>query len=201
MENNKSLDSKALFNEAINLINGGSLSAATEVCRKAIAENPGDVSLTALLGAVLLKTREPEEAEKYFLKIDELGGVVPAIEDGYFQREIAKAASDYQRKVDSKERVVVGVNEFVNKNEEIEIPILTISGNAQKQQSYNLKKMRESRDTKILQKSLDEVTQACKNGNNLMPPIINAARSLATLGEIVRAMKPHFGEWVEGSVF
>ena len=148
-----------------------------------------------------LTDKMEEEAEKYFLKIDELGGVVPAIEDGYFQREIAKAASDYQRKVDSKERVVVGVNEFVNKNEEIEIPILTISGNAQKQQSYNLKKMRESRDTKILQKSLDEVTQACKNGNNLMPPIINAARSLATLGEIVRAMKPHFGEWVEGSVF
>ena len=72
MENNKSLDSKALFNEAINLINGGSLSAATEVCRKAIAENPGDVSLTALLGAVLLKTREPEEAEKYLRRSIEL---------------------------------------------------------------------------------------------------------------------------------
>ena len=72
MGNNRSLDSKALFNEAINLINGGDLSAASEVCRKAIAANPDDVSLTALLGAVLLKTRQPEEAEKYLQRSIEL---------------------------------------------------------------------------------------------------------------------------------
>ncbi len=142
-----------------------------------------------------------KEAEKYFTKIEALGGVIPAIEDGYFQREIAKAASDYQRKIDTNERIVVGVNEFVNEDKENDIPILTISDKTQKQQSKHLKKIRLERDDEKFQKSLKNITKACKNGNNLMPPLIEAAKSLATLGEIVQAMKPVFGEWKEGSVF
>lgn len=142
-----------------------------------------------------------EEAGKYFLKIEELGGVIPAIEDGYFQREIAKAASDYQRKVDTNDRIVVGVNDFMNKDETIEIPILTISDDAQKRQSEHLKKIRMERNHKKFQKSLENITETCKNGNNLMPPLIEAAKSMASLGEIVQAMKPVFGEWQEGSVF
>ena len=142
-----------------------------------------------------------EEAEKYFLKIEALGGVIPAIEDGYFQREIAKSASEYQRKVDTNERIVVGVNDFVNKDEKIDIPILTISDGTQKQQSEHLKKIRQERNHKKFKKSMNNITKACKNGGNLMPPLIEAAKSLATLGEIVQAMKPVFGEWKEGSVF
>ena len=142
-----------------------------------------------------------EEAEKYFTKIEALGGVIPAIEDGYFQREIAKSASDYQRKIDTNERIVVGVNDFVNEDEEIDIPILTISDETQKQQSEHLKKIRQERDDEKFQESLKNITKTCKNGDNLMPPLIEAAKSLATLGEIVQAMKPVFGEWQEGSVF
>ena len=142
-----------------------------------------------------------EEAEKYFTKIEALGGVIPAIEDGYFQREIAKSASDYQRKIDTNERIVVGVNDFVNEDDEIDIPTLTISDETQKQQSEHLKKIRQERDDEKFQKSLKNITKTCKNGDNLMPPLIEAAKSLATLGEIVQAMKPVFGEWQEGSVF
>ena len=142
-----------------------------------------------------------EEAEKYFLKIEALGGVIPAIEDGYFQREIAKSASEYQRKIDTNERIVVGVNDFVNKDEKIDIPILTISDGTQKQQSEHLKKIKQERNHKKFKKSMNNITKACKNGGNLMPPLIEAAKSLATLGEIVQAMKPVFGEWKEGSVF
>tara|TARA_B100001013_G_C24544429_1_gene415995 strand:- start:215 stop:964 length:750 start_codon:yes stop_codon:yes gene_type:complete len=142
-----------------------------------------------------------EEAEKYFTKIEALGGVIPAIEDGYFQREIAKSASDYQRKIDTNERIVVGVNDFVNEDEEIDIPILTISDETQKQQSEHLKKIRQERYDEKFQESLKNITKTCKNGDNLMPPLIEAAKSLATLGEIVQAMKPVFGEWQEGSVF
>ena len=81
-----------------------------------------------------LTNKMEKEAYKYFSKIDELGGVIPAIEMGYFQREIAEAASDYQRRVDSKRRVVVGVNEFTKNDEEIDIPILEIRKEVQNEQ-------------------------------------------------------------------
>ncbi len=148
-----------------------------------------------------LTNKMEEKAEKYFSKIEEMGGVIPAIEDGYFQREIAKSASDYQRKVDSNDRVVVGVNAFINEDETIDIPILTISGDAQKRQTHRLKKIQQDRDSETFQKSISEITRACKHGDNLMPPLIKAAKSMATLGEMVKAMKPIFGEWQEGSVF
>jgi len=148
-----------------------------------------------------LTNKMEEKAEKYFSKIEEMGGVIPAIEDGYFQREIAKSASDYQRKIDSNDRVVVGVNEFINEDEKLDIPILTISEDAQKQQTHRLKKLQQDRDPETFQKSISEITRACKCGDNLMPPLIEAAKSMATLGEMVNAMKPIFGEWQEGSVF
>jgi len=142
-----------------------------------------------------------EKAEKYFKKIEALGGVIPAIEDGYFQREIAKAASEYQHKVDTNERIIVGVNDFVNEDEEIDIPILTISDETQKKQSEHLKKIRQERDDEKFQESMKNITKTCKNGDNLIPPLIEAAKSLATLGEMVKAMKSVFGEWQERSIF
>ena len=142
-----------------------------------------------------------EKAEKYFTKIEALGGVIPAIEDGYFQREIAKAASEYQYKVDTNERIIVGVNDFVNEDEEIDIPILTISDETQKKQSEHLKKIRQERDDEKFQESMKNITKTCNNGDNLIPPLIEAAKSLATLGEMVKAMKSVFGEWQERSIF
>ena len=81
-----------------------------------------------------LTDKMEEEAESYFEQIDELGGVIPAIELGFFQREIAKSASDYQKLVDEKRRIVVGVNEFIKEDEKIDIPILEISKDAEEKQ-------------------------------------------------------------------
>lgn len=142
-----------------------------------------------------------ERAEEYFRQIDELGGVIPAIEAGFFQREIAKAASDYQRLIDDKKRLVVGVNVFVKEDEEIDIPILKISDEAEKEQLKALKSLRLERDNVQVKASLEKVAEACKDGTNIMPPIIEAARQYATLGEIVDAMKQVFGEWQESSIF
>jgi len=141
------------------------------------------------------------DAENYFEEIDNLGGVIPAIEQGYFQREIARAASDYQSKLDSNKRIMVGVNAFVKDGEEIEIPILEIGAEAGTDQRKKLVDIKNSRDESKAQAALKAIGEACHNDKNLMPPIIEAAKSYVTLGEIVDAMKAEFGEWQETAVF
>ncbi|HJM12663.1 MAG TPA: methylmalonyl-CoA mutase family protein [Candidatus Marinimicrobia bacterium] len=142
-----------------------------------------------------------KEAEKYFYTIEEMGGVIPAIEKGFFQREIAYAASEYQRKVDSKQRIVVGVNEFVKDSEKIEIPILEIGDEVGHRQVEALNKLRTERDEDAVQQALSNIQEACINGTNLMKPIVDAAKAYATMGEIVISLKAEFGEWQEAAVF
>ena len=140
------------------------------------------------------------ETLKYFDKIEELGGVIPAIEMGYFQREIAEAAADYQRRVDSKRRIVVGVNDFIKDEEEIEIPILEIRKDVEDEQIKSLAILRNSRKNNNVDEKLTAITCASRNSENLIPLIVEAAQSYATLGEIVDSMKVVFGEWQEVAV-
>ena len=140
-------------------------------------------------------------AEKYFDEIENLGGVIPAIEKGYFQMEIARAASDYQQKIDDKQLIHVGVNAFIKQDEEIEIPLLEIGDEAENRQVNALAQLRNERDENEVQLALSKIQDACINGYNIMPPIIAAAKSFATMGEIVVAMKAEFGEWQEAAVF
>ena len=142
-----------------------------------------------------------EDAEQYFQEIENIGGVIPAIEQGYFQREIARAASDYQSKLDSNQRIMVGVNRFVKDDEEIDIPILEIGAEAGEGQRQKLANMKNFRDETKAQETLFEIQEACKNGDNLMSPIIKAAKAYVTMGEIVVAMKAEFGEWQETAAF
>lgn len=141
------------------------------------------------------------EAEKYFEEIENLGGVIPAIEKGYFQREIAYAASEYQQKIDDKELIHVGVNDFIKEDEEIEISLLEIGDEAENVQMESLTKLRKERDENMVQKALIRIQEACANSDNIMPPIIEASKAFATMGEIVVAMKAEFGEWQEAAVF
>ena len=142
-----------------------------------------------------------EKTEEYFLEIDDLGGVIPAIEQGYQQREISKSASIYQDKIDNNKRVVVGVNKFINDEKEIDIPILEIDTRAEQSQMEKLDQLIKNRDQQQVKNSLKQIIETCQSGDNLMPIIINAAKSYCTLGEIVDAMKTEFGEWQENSVF
>ena len=141
------------------------------------------------------------KAEDYFTEIDNIGGVIPAIEQGFFQREIARSASDYQAKVDQNRRIIVGVNDFIKENEEIDIPILEISPKVGEDQIRKLKELKGSRNNSNVQEALVKISEACRDNTNLMYPIINASKEYATMGEIVDAMKTEFGEWQEAAVF
>ncbi|MBT3251051.1 MAG: methylmalonyl-CoA mutase family protein [Candidatus Marinimicrobia bacterium] len=141
-----------------------------------------------------------EGARDYFRKIEDLGGVIPAIEQGYIQREIADSASEYQKLLDSKQRIMVGVNEFIKKDEKIEIPILEIGADVEEKQLAKTRALRKSRDNDKVKISLDKLSNACKGDQNVMPLLIDAANAYATLGEMVDAMKSVFGEWTETSV-
>ena len=140
-------------------------------------------------------------AEKYFLKIEALGGVVPAIEKGFFQREIANASYRYQREVEAKRRLVVGVNEFINRDEKIEIPLLKVTEEDEAVQVENLRQLRKNRDNNAVQIKLKELKGAAAGTDNLMPYIIDCAKSYTTLGEITGVLKEVFGEYQESPIF
>ncbi|MHC4473743.1 MAG: acyl-CoA mutase large subunit family protein [Planctomycetota bacterium] len=146
-----------------------------------------------------LTNRLEELAEEYFAKIDELGGVVRGIEDGFFQREIGRAAYEYQQQLEKKERIIVGVNKFREDEGDVEIPILYIDESAGEEQERRLADLKQRRaDPAPL---LQNIRNAAAGSANLMPPIIDAAKGGATLGEIVDAMKDVFGEYREPAEF
>jgi methylmalonyl-CoA mutase N-terminal domain/subunit len=148
-----------------------------------------------------LTDKMEREANKIFDQIDAIGGVIPAIEAGYFQKEIADAAYRYQREVESKEKFIVGVNEFIEHDEKIEIPILTISPEVEIAQKKRLAALKQSRSQRDVDDSLAEILAASENGNNLMPIFIKAAHNKVTLGEMVGELKKVFGTYEEVVVF
>lgn len=140
-------------------------------------------------------------ADEIFEQIDALGGVIAAIETGYFQKEIADAAYRYQKEVERKEKFIVGVNEFVEANEKIDIPILTVSPEVQKQQLKRLAEIKQSRNQESVKDSLNEIRDAAIYGNNIMPVLVKAANNYVTLGEMVGELKEVFGTYEEVAVF
>ena len=141
------------------------------------------------------------QANAIFDEIDSLGGVVNAIEIGYFQRLISEAAYRYQLEVDRKEKVVVGVNEFVDQDEKIEIPILTISPDVEKRQVERLAALKAGRSNAAVENCLKEIREAAESGSNLMPVFVKAAHHYVTLGEMVQELREVFGIYEENAVF
>jgi len=170
-----------------------------------IAEETGVINVIDPLGGsyyVEALTNELEQqAYEYFKKIDALGGMVKAIEQGYPQREIAEAAYRYQKAVDEGRRTVVGVNKYVLEGEKMEIPILKIDPRVEEEQRERLAKLRKRRDNTKVRKALDDLKAACAGKDNVMYPILEAVRAYATLGEICGAMKEVFGTYVEPPMF
>jgi len=148
-----------------------------------------------------LTNKMETEAEKIFSEIDALGGVINAIEDGYFQKEIANSAYKYQKELEKKEKFIVGVNEFVEEDEKIDIPIMTISPEVEIRQRKRLADLRQSRNNDNVNRCLAEIGNAAQSGKNLMPPLIDAALNYVTLGEMVDELKQFFGIYEESIVF
>jgi methylmalonyl-CoA mutase N-terminal domain/subunit len=142
-----------------------------------------------------------EEAERYFRKIEEHGGVVPAIEKGFFQREITRAAYEYQMALSRKRKISVGVNEFVNEDERLEIPLLEIDESVEKDQVRRLGEVRKRRDNGAVRAKLGALEKAASGTANLTPFLLDCARVYATLGEISAALISVFGEYQEQPFF
>ena len=140
------------------------------------------------------------EAEAYFDEIDKRGGVLRCIEEGYLQREIAKSAYRYQREIEKKERIIVGVNEYVM-DEEIEIPVLKIDEQMAQGQIASLKKVKESRDHDKVARTLADLAECAKGDGNTLKAMLDCVRVYATEGEIVDTLRPIFGEYTEPPMF
>ena len=145
--------------------------------------------------------RIEQEAEEYFEKIDALGGVIPAIEAGFFQREIADAAYRYQQELDRKEKMIVGVNEFIEEGEELEIPILEISRDVERKQVEQLRHLKATRDQSKVDETLATLRTAAQEDRNLMPPVLDCARAYVTVGEMCRLLEEVYGVYEEDPVF
>jgi len=146
--------------------------------------------------AVEAMTDEIEgKAQVYLSKIDELGGMVQAISKGYVQREIQDAAYAWQRQVEAKEQVVVGVNAF--KAEDPPVPVMKVDPALEASQVESLKRFRAERNNLAAKQAVDAVRTAAKGKENLMPHIVTAVRAEATLGEISDALREVFGEYRE----
>ena len=138
-----------------------------------------------------------EEAEKYFQKIDELGGMVRAIEQGFCQREITRAAYEYQIALSRRRKVLVGVNQFVNEGEILEIPVLEIDGSVDRDQVEYLREIKQKRDNSAVQHRLEALEKAAAGTGNLIPHLLECSRVQATEGEISDALIKVFGEYRE----
>jgi methylmalonyl-CoA mutase N-terminal domain/subunit len=143
-----------------------------------------------------LTNRLEAQALDYFRRIEELGGVLPAIAKGFFQREIADAAYTYQCEIDDHTRTIVGVNDYVDKKP-IPIPLLEFDPVGFSRQVDRLQKLRRERDNGRLGQALDHLRLACQGTENTMPHLLEAVRAYATLGEIIDVMKAVFGIYTE----
>jgi methylmalonyl-CoA mutase N-terminal domain/subunit len=148
-----------------------------------------------------LTSRLEKEAEQYFEKIDTLGGVIPAIEAGFFQREIAEAAYRYQRELDIKEKIIVGVNDFVEGDEAIDIPLLVISPEVEIKQRKRLAELRQRRNQADVERTLGALARAASEGLNLIPRLLECTRCYVTLGEMCNALSEVFGVYEEPAIF
>ncbi|GIT66236.1 MAG: methylmalonyl-CoA mutase [Candidatus Neomarinimicrobiota bacterium] len=144
-----------------------------------------------------ITNRIEKETNKYFNIIKKLGGTINAIEEGYFQKEIADSASIYQESIDTKDRIIVGVNDFIEEDEKLDIEILKISKKAQKIQEKKIEILKKNRNPKKLDIKMKKLRNACENNLNLVPYLVSVAEEGATMGEIVEVMKSVYGEWEE----
>ncbi len=180
-----------------------SAEAATTALRtqQIIAEESGVINTVDPLAGSFFVEHETYKIERqvytYWRQVADLGGVLPALERGFFQSEIADAAYRYQQETDENERVIVGVNGYVDPDEELRIPILAMDPQGYERQLARLAQIRRERDATCVASALDGLREAAESSHNTMPAIIDAVRAYATLGEITDVLRDVFGEYQE----
>ncbi len=168
--------------------------------QQVIAEESGVANtIDPLAGSFFVEAqtnRIEAQAYEYFRRIEDLGGMLPAIEKGFFQSEISEAAYRYQREIDTGKRKIVGVNAYAESKPPT-IPILEMDPQGYQRQISRLEEVRQSRDGGRVGQALDRLRLACQGTENTMPFILEAVRAYATLGEIIGVMKSTFGIYAE----
>lgn len=166
-----------------------------------IAEESGVTnSIDPLGGSYLIESltdRIEKEAYEYIDEIDAMGGIINAIQDGYPQKEIADSAYKYQRELDTGVKTIVGVNRYCSEDEEVNIPTLKIDEEVEHRQSEKLRRLKVERDQGAVAKRLQDIVLAAREGENLMPSIIQAVREYATLGEISDVFREVYGVYTD----
>jgi methylmalonyl-CoA mutase N-terminal domain/subunit len=166
-----------------------------------IAEESGVVNTIDPLAGSFFVERMTDKIEQqvydYWEQIDALGGVLPAIEKGFFQNEISNAAYEHQRRVDQGDYVIVGVNGYTATNEDLRIPILKMDPQGYERQMARLEQLRQERDNVRVEETLSALRRAAAGTENMMPYILEAVRAYATLGEITDVLREVFGEYEE----
>jgi len=141
-----------------------------------------------------------QQAEEYFKKIEDLGGVIPAIRKNFFQREIANAAYKYQKEVEAQERIIVGINKYVSKQQELP-EILRIPDSVEKEQIERLNNVKKKRNNEKVKEYLKELKKAAEGTENLMSYILKCVREYASVGEIIKTLKEVFGVFKEDPIY
>src|SRR5206468_8769087 len=136
------------------------------------------------------------EAESLFAEINSIGGVVRGIETGWFQRQIAQSAAAFQRQVEMGEKIIVGVNEFLSEDDQ-PVEILKVSNDAEDEQRRRLARLRAERDNALVERRLEALRQAAESDQNVIGPMLDCARSYATLYEIRHALERVWGAYRE----
>jgi methylmalonyl-CoA mutase N-terminal domain/subunit len=169
-----------------------------------LAEETGVANtIDPLAGSYFIESLTNEMEEKawdYIHKIDEMGGMVAAIEKGFPQMEIAEAAYRFQRQLDANEKIMVGVNKYAT-DATNPIPLVDIDEKVGEEQIKRLKDVRRKRDSRAATKSLDNIKNACKKGENVMPHCIEAVKNLATLQEICDVYREVYGEYRDPGLY
>ena len=192
------------FDEALALPTEDTVRIALRT-QQVIAHETGAVNTIDPLGGSYyledLTNRLEAEAYDYFARIEKLGGVIPAIKENFFQREIADASFRYQHEVEQKQRIIVGVNRY-ELEDEPEVEILRIDPTLEGKQIERVKALRGRRDSAAVEASLARLKRAADDeADNLMPPLVEAAKEYVTLGEMCDALREVWGVWTETPVF
>lgn len=178
----------------------------TETSRRVADDTPRILILEGKMGEVLdplggsyyveaLTNEIEQETWNIIKKVDSLGGAVKAIEKGFMQQEIARSAYQYQKEVESGERIIVGVNKYQVEEEE-EIKAMEFDPTVEEHQFKNLAKVRKERNNRLVKSTLEQVRKAAEGRENIMPPTLEAVKAYATIGEIYGVLREVFGEYV-----
>jgi methylmalonyl-CoA mutase N-terminal domain/subunit len=188
------------FDEALALPSEGAVRVALRTQQVIAHESGATNTIDPVAGSYYIEalTNEMEEkAMEYIRKVDDMGGAIVAIEKGFFQKEIADSAYKYQRETDERKRIIVGVNDYTIEKDEYPIELLRVDPKVEHEQLASLQKLKRERDSRKAEEALSRLRRAAEKDENLMPSIIDAVKSYATLGEVCEVLRQVYGEYKE----